>query len=125
MRSIKLWNRKTTFRQFYVNSIFQLTYSVKWVCTCELLFFFYWTIQNPNLNLTFVFIFISFIGFTVSKSHCFIPYYIYYIDYLDREPLSEFNEFEPRLKSAKNRSQLSAGLNLENLNTIINGTNNI
>ena len=27
---------------------------------------------------------------------------------------SEFNEFEPRLKSAKNRFQLSAGLNLEN-----------
>ena len=31
--------------------------------------------------------------------------------------VSEFNEFEPRLKSAKNRFQLSAGLNLEKLNT--------
>ena len=31
---------------------------------------------------------------------------------------SEFNVFEPRLKSAKNRFQLSAGLNLETLNTI-------
>ena len=33
---------------------------------------------------------------------------------------SEFNEFEPRLKSLKNRFQLSAGLNLETyaLNTI-------
>ena len=31
---------------------------------------------------------------------------------------SEFNEFEPRLKSPKNRFQLSAGLNLEKFNTI-------
>ena len=38
---------------------------------------------------------------------------------------SEFNEFEPRLKSAKNQFQLSAGLNLETLNTNISGTNNI
>ena len=29
------------------------------------------------------------------------------------KPVSEFNEFKPRLKSAKNRLQLSAGLNLE------------
>ena len=41
------------------------------------------------------------------------------------EPESEFNEFEPRLKSAKNRFQLSAGLNLETLNTILSGTNSI
>ena len=40
-------------------------------------------------------------------------------------PLSEFNEFEPRLKSAKNQFQLSAGLNLEKLNTILSGTNHI
>ena len=33
--------------------------------------------------------------------------------------VSEFNEFEPRLKSAKNRFQLSAGLNFEKLNTIL------
>ena len=32
---------------------------------------------------------------------------------------SEFNEFEPRFKSAKNQFQLSAGLNLETLNTIL------
>ena len=38
---------------------------------------------------------------------------------------SEFNEFESRLKSAKNQFQLSAGLNLETLNTNISGTNNI
>ena len=38
------------------------------------------------------------------------------------KPESEFNEFEPRLKSAKNRFQLSAGLNLETLNTILSGT---
>ena len=39
--------------------------------------------------------------------------------------MSEFNEFEPRLKSAKNRFQLSAGLNLETLNTILSETNSI
>ena len=39
--------------------------------------------------------------------------------------LSEFNEVEPRLKSAKNWFQLSAGLNLEQLNTILCGTNHI
>ena len=38
-------------------------------------------------------------------------------------PVSEFNEFEPRLKSAKNRFQLSAVLTLEKLNTILSGTN--
>ena len=38
-------------------------------------------------------------------------------------PESEFNEFEPGLKSAKNWFQLSAGLNLETLNTILRGTN--
>ena len=30
--------------------------------------------------------------------------------------VSEFNEFEPRLKSAKNRFQFSAGLNLKKFN---------
>ena len=39
--------------------------------------------------------------------------------------VSEFNEFKPRLKSAKNRFQASAGLNLEKLNTILSGTNHI
>ena len=33
--------------------------------------------------------------------------------------MSEFNEFEPRLKSVKNRFQLSTGLNLETFNTIL------
>ena len=32
---------------------------------------------------------------------------------------SELNKFKPRLKSAKNRFQLSTGLNLETLNTIL------
>ena len=40
-------------------------------------------------------------------------------------PVSEFNEFEPRSKSAKNRFQLSAGLNLKTLNTILSETNHI
>ena len=31
---------------------------------------------------------------------------------------AEFNEFEPRLKSAKNRFQLSAGLNIETLKIV-------
>ena len=38
---------------------------------------------------------------------------------------SEFNEFEPRLKFAKNRFKLSAGLNLETLITFFSGTNYI
>ena len=42
-----------------------------------------------------------------------------------KETVSEFNEFEPGLKSAKNRIQLSAGLNLKKLNTILSGTNYI
>ena len=37
--------------------------------------------------------------------------------------MSELNEFEPPPKSAKNRFQLCAGLNLEKLNTILSGTN--
>ena len=39
--------------------------------------------------------------------------------------LSEFNEFEPQLKSAKTRFQFSAGLTLEKLNTILSRTNHI
>ena len=39
--------------------------------------------------------------------------------------LGEFNEFEPCLKSPKDRFQLSAGLNFETLNTILSGTNHI
>ena len=39
--------------------------------------------------------------------------------------VSEFNEFVPRLKSAQNRFQSSAGLNLKKLNTILSGTNHI
>ena len=38
-------------------------------------------------------------------------------------PVSEFNEFEPRLKSSKNRFQLSAGLNLKKFNIILSGIN--
>ena len=47
----------------------------------------------------------------------------YLVDFQSTE--SEFNEFEPRLKSAKNWFQLSASLNLETLNTILSGTNHI
>ena len=38
-------------------------------------------------------------------------------------PESEFNEFEPRLISAKNLFQLSASLNLETFEYILSGTN--
>ena len=37
----------------------------------------------------------------------------------------EFNEFEPRFKSAKTRFKFSDGLNLETFNTILSGTNHI
>ena len=38
---------------------------------------------------------------------------------------SEFNEFEPRLKCAKNGIKLNVSLNLKTLNTIFCGTNHI
>jgi len=44
---------------------------------------------------------------------------------LFEQTVSEFNEFEPRLKSVKNRFQLSAGLILEKLNTILSGMSDI
>ena len=40
------------------------------------------------------------------------------------DPVSEFNEVT-RLKSPKNRFQLSAGFNLEKFNTIFSGSNHI
>ena len=40
-------------------------------------------------------------------------------------PEMEFKEFEPRFKSAKNRFNLSAGLNLETFDTILSGANHI
>ena len=39
--------------------------------------------------------------------------------------LTEFNEFKPRLKSAENWFQLSAGLNPEKFDTVLSGTNHI
>ena len=38
---------------------------------------------------------------------------------------SEFNEFEPRLKSPQKRFKLSTGFNLETLITILSGTDHI
>ena len=40
-------------------------------------------------------------------------------------PEAEFKEFEPRLKSAKTRFKLSAGLSLEIFDTILSGTKHI
>ena len=46
--------------------------------------------------------------------------------WISARSVSEFNKFKPRrLKSPKNRFQLSAGLNLEKINTILSGTNHI
>ena len=42
-----------------------------------------------------------------------------------RTSVSEFNEFDLSIKSAKTRFQLSAGLNLEAMNTILSETNHI
>ena len=39
------------------------------------------------------------------------------------KPFSEFNKFKQRLKSPKNQFQLSAGLNIGKLNTILSETN--
>ena len=41
------------------------------------------------------------------------------------KPVFEFYEFEPRLKSAKNRFQLSVSFNLEKLKIVFYGTNHI
>ena len=49
----------------------------------------------------------------------------YRLSHIEIRTVSEFNEFKPRLKSQKNRFQLSADLNLEKLNTILRGTNQI
>ncbi len=40
-------------------------------------------------------------------------------------PEAEFKEFKSRLKSAKTRLKLSAGLNLETFDTILSGKNHI
>ena len=42
-----------------------------------------------------------------------------------KRPMSKFNEFRPRLKSAKNRFQLRRGLKHETLNSILSETNHI
>ena len=44
---------------------------------------------------------------------------------VNKHPEAKFNEFKPRLKSPKNRFQLSAGLYFEKFNTILSGTNHI
>ena len=49
-----------------------------------------------------------------------IEKYLFYF-----EPLSEFNEFKPRLKSPKNRFQLNTGLNIGKFNKILSETNHI
>ena len=44
---------------------------------------------------------------------------------VNKHPEAKFNEFKPRLKSPKNRFQLSAGLYFEKFITILSGTNHI
>jgi len=48
-----------------------------------------------------------------------------YEDVSFMKPVSEFNEFKPRLKSPKSRFLLIAGLNLDKFNTNLSGTNKI
>ena len=52
--------------------------------------------------------------------HSFPPHSLVWFQLIqtlaETKPVSEFNEFEPRLKSAKNRFHLSVGLHLEKLN---------
>ena len=45
------------------------------------------------------------------------------VDIQIKRSVAEFNEFEPRLKSAKNRFRLSTGFNQEKFNTILSETN--
>ena len=42
---------------------------------------------------------------------------MFHVFFYKQTPEPEFNEIEPRLKSSKNRFQLSASLNIEILNT--------
>ena len=59
---------------------------------------------------------------TLHKTHTWLRLYW---ETQKTSTVSEFNEFEPWLKSSKYRVQLSAGLNLEKINTILSGTNHI
>ena len=43
----------------------------------------------------------------------------------NKYPEMEFKELKPRFKSAKTRFKLSAGFNLETVDTSLNGTNHI
>ena len=52
-------------------------------------------------------------------------FFLFVFDVIIEQTVSEFNEFKPRLKSPRNRFQLSAGLNLEKFNTNISETNKI
>jgi len=52
-------------------------------------------------------------------------YVVFVLQKYIAKTVAKFNEFKPSLKSAKNRFQLSAGLNLETLNTILSETNHI
>ena len=50
-----------------------------------------------------------------TTSNCLVP--------ISLQPEAEFKEFKSRLKSAKTRFKLSAGLNLETFDTILSETN--
>ena len=56
---------------------------------------------------------------------CVISLQKSFAHFLQQKHWSEFNELESLLKSAKNRFQMSAGLNLNKFNTILSGTNHI
>jgi len=51
--------------------------------------------------------------YTIFKNNCWSRNYSNIPNFTIARSESEFNEFEPRLKSAKNRFQLIPGLNLK------------
>ena len=87
-----------------LNGIWGLTLKYIYCIYCIYLSYIYYRGTHKEWDFTeFLQLFYNIIGFQVS----------------------EFNEFEPQLLSAKNRFQLSAGFNIEKLNTILSGTNHI
>ena len=83
-----------------------LVYLIRFTCTIAVSPA-HWTFKSYNLSFKVV-----------------IPFQSYHYHCVVRSE-SEFNEFESRLKSAKNRFQLSAVSNLKKVDAILSGTNPI
>ena len=76
---------------------------------------------SDSLQLGIVIFKKIYVVFTVSSFMCNPECWIT----ANNMPEAEFKEFEPRLKSAKTRFKLSAGLSLEIFDTILSGTKHI